>query len=206
MPYYNPPKTLNDTFRSNFSHILDKITTSYDKFVVCGDQNYDMLGKECNPLSDICTIYGSTNIVKKPTCFKANKGTLLDVILVNKKSLFFDTSVIINAIRYCHALTSTRMRCHVPRMQNKLIEYRSEKHYNKALFLDSVADSNLRSCLTQEDPEHRWRLFIDNFKITIGHHAPIKKRKVRSNQPPHINTRLRKAIWKRKRLLQKVHC
>ena len=141
MTYYNPPKTLNDTFRSNFSHILDKNTTSYDKFDVCGDLNYDMLGKEYNPLSDICTINGLTNIVKKPTCFKANIGTLLDVILVNKKSLFFDTSVIINAISDFHALTSTRMRCHVPRMENKFIEYRSQKHYNKALFLESVADS-----------------------------------------------------------------
>ena len=144
-----------------------------------------MLGKECNQLSDICTIYGLTNIVKKPTCFKANKGTLLDVILLNKKSLFFETSVIINAISDFHALTSTRMRCHVPRMQNKLIEY--NYNYNKALFLESVADSNLRSCLTLEDPEHGRRLFTDNFKTTIDHHAPIRKRKVRSNQPPYYN-------------------
>ena len=162
-----------------------------------------MLGKESNPLSDMCTIYGLTNIVKKPTCFKANKGTLLDVILVNKKSLFFDTSVIINAINDFHALTSTRMRGHVPRMQNKFIEYRSQKHYNKALFLESVADSNLRFCLTLEDPEHGWRLFTDNFKTTIDHHAPIQKRKIRSNQPPYINTSLHKAICKRKCLYKK---
>ena len=56
--------------------------------------------------------------------------------------------------------------------------------------------SNLRSCLVL-------RLFTDNFKTTIDHHAPIKKRKVRSNQPPYINTRLRKAIWKRKGLYKK---
>ena len=55
------------------------------------------------------------------------------------------------------------------------------------LFLESVADSYLMSCLTLEDPEHGWRLFTDNFKTTIDHH-------VRSNQPPYINTRLRKAI------------
>ena len=167
MTYYNPPKTLNDTFRSNFSHILDKITTSYDKFVVCGYLNYDRLWKYSNPLSDMCTIYGLTNIVKKPTCFKVNKGTLLDVILVDKKSLFFDTSVIINAISVFYALTSTRMRCHVPRMQNKFIEYRSQKHYNKALFLVSVADSNLRSFLTLEDSEHGWRFLKQPLTIML---------------------------------------
>ena len=91
------------------------------------------------------------------------------------------------------------MRCHVPRMQNKCIEYRSQKNFNKTLFLESAADCNLRSCLTLEDPEHGWILFTNNFKSTIDQHAAIKKRKVRSNQPPYIITHMRKTIWIRKR-------
>ena len=93
------------------------------------------------------------------------------------------------------------MRCHVPRMQNKFIEYRSQTIFNKTLFLESVADSNLRSCLrpTLEDPEHGWISFTNNFKSTIDQHAAIKKRKVRSNQPPYISTHMRKTIWIRKR-------
>ena len=109
----------------------------------------------------------------------------------------------ISTIIEFHALTFTLMRCHVPRMQNKFIEYRSQKNFNKTLFLESVADSNLRSCLTLEDPEHGWILFTNNFKSTIDQHAAIKKRKVRSNQPPYISTYMRKAIWIQKRLYKK---
>ena len=100
-----------------------------------------------------------------------------------------------------HALTFTIMRCHVPHMQNKFIEYRSQTHFNKTPFLESVADSNLRSCLTLEDPEDEWRLFTNNFKSTIDKHAAINK--VRSNQPPYISTHMRKAIWIQKRLYKK---
>ena len=73
------------------------------------------------------------------------------------------------------------------------------KQISIKLFLESVADSNLRSCLTLEDPEHGWILFTNNFKSTIDQHAAIKKRKVRSNQPPYISTHMRKTIWIRKR-------
>ena len=74
----------------------------------------------------------------------------------------------------------------------------SQKHYNKALFPESVADSNLRSCLTLEDPEHGWRLFTDKKKLKQPLTIMLlsKKRKARSHQPPYMNTRLRKAIWK----------
>ena len=111
----------------------------------------------------------------------------------------------ISTIFEFHASTFTIMRCHVRRMQNKVIEYSSQKKINKTLFLESVADSNLRSCLTLEDSELRWRLFTNNFTSTIDQHAAIKKRKVRSNQPPYISTHMRKAIWIQKTPVQKVH-
>ena len=91
------------------------------------------------------------------------------------------------------------IRCHVPRMQNQFIECKSQKKFNKTLFLESVAGSNLRSCLTLEDPEHGWILFTNNFKSTIDQYAAMKKRKVRSNQPPYISMHMRKTIWIRKR-------
>ena len=91
------------------------------------------------------------------------------------------------------------IRCHVPRMQNQFIGYKSQKKFNKTLFLESVAGSNLRSCLTLEDPEHGWILFTNNFKSTIDQYAAMKIRKVRSNQPPYISMHMRKTIWIRKR-------
>ena len=99
----------------------------------------------------------------------------------------------ISTIIEFHASTFTIMRCHVPRMQNKF----------NTLFLESVADSNLRSCLTLEHPEHGWRLFTNNFKSTIDQHDTIKRRKARSNQPLYISTHMRKAICIRKRLYKK---
>ena len=50
----------------------------------------------CNPLNsmdlcdvcDVCGVFGLKNIIKDPTCFKADIPTLVDVFLTNKDKSF----------------------------------------------------------------------------------------------------------------------
>ena len=46
-------------------------------------------------------------------------------------------------------------------------------------------------------------MFNDGFRNVIDDHAPIKERKIRSDQPPFLNKHLRQSIWSRKRLYKK---
>ena len=51
-----------------------------------GDLNCNLIHD--NALSDFCNIYGFTNLVKDPTCFKSEDPTLVDVFLTNKPRCF----------------------------------------------------------------------------------------------------------------------
>ena len=44
--------------------------------------------------------------------------------------------------------------------------------------------------------EH-WKMFNDDFRNVIDDHAPIKERKIQSDQPPFFNKHLRQSIWSR---------
>ena len=43
-----------------------------------------------NCLSDVCDVFGLTNLVKHPTCFKGDIPTLLDACLTNRPNSFID--------------------------------------------------------------------------------------------------------------------
>ena len=93
--------------------------------------------------------------------------------------------------------------CHVPFKHDKYIQYRSFKKYNKINYTSSIETSQISKSENVEDANHAWKLFTDCLKEVIEHHAPLKTKKVRPDQPPFMNTRLRKEIWTRKRLYKK---
>ena len=78
----------------------------------------------------MCVLYGLYNLVKGPTCFKSKHESLLDVILVNKSSIFYNTLNVVNSVSDFHNIVATMMRFHVPYKHDKYIQYRSF-NYNK---------------------------------------------------------------------------
>ena len=88
---YKPPKIHTEPF-CNFIHDLYENFVSDDKLcVVMGDINCNMLVK--NELTDICDIYGLTNLIKGPTCFKSCNATTLDVHLTISHAVFLPPSI-----------------------------------------------------------------------------------------------------------------
>ena len=86
--YYNSPSTSDAVFKDIFSKTLDNVTDHYSNYVICGDLNYDLTEKTSN---EMCVLFGLYNLVKGPPCFRSKNGSLLDVILVNKSSTFYNT-------------------------------------------------------------------------------------------------------------------
>ena len=125
---------------------------------------------------------------------------MLDVILVNKSSTFYNTLNVVNSISDFQIMVATMLRFHVPYKHDKYIQYISFKNYNKINYTSSIENSQITKCKNVENTNHAWKLFSDCLKEVIEDHAPLKTKKVKPDQPPFMNTRLRKEIWKRKRM------
>ena len=151
----------------------------------------------------MCVLFGLYNLVKGPTRFKSKHGSLLDVILVNKSSNFYNTLNVVNSVSDFHNMVATMMRFHVPYKHDKYIQYRSFKNYTKINYTSSIENSQITKCKNVENTNHAWKLFSDCLKEVIEDHAPLKTKKFRPDQPPFMNTRIRIQIWKRKRMYKK---
>ena len=83
---YRPPKFNKRDFFNEITNSISKIISNYDNVVLGGDLNIDLLypsADTVNHLSDLIDIFDLNNMVKEPTCFKSEKGSLIDIILIN---------------------------------------------------------------------------------------------------------------------------
>ena len=73
---YKEPKTPDAS--DHLDKLLSTYCSQYTNVVLCGDINVNMLKN--NSISDIVDVHGMKNIVTKPTCFKIETPTLIDVV------------------------------------------------------------------------------------------------------------------------------
>ena len=66
-------------------------------------------------------LFSLYNLVKGPTCFKSKHGNLLDVILVNKSSFFYNALNVVNSVSDFYNMVATMMRFRVPYKHDKYI-------------------------------------------------------------------------------------
>ena len=88
---YRPPKYDKKVLFQKLSKTISQAITKYDNILVAGDLNIDVSGFKGlneNYFSELIHIFNQTNLVKTPTCFKATRGTLLDVLLRIKPNFF----------------------------------------------------------------------------------------------------------------------
>ncbi len=80
---YKIQRIKDPQFEELMSQLIDDIIMNYNKYVIMGDVNFDMLSSNSdeNSVSNISNLFDLTNVITLPTCFKTPRGTLLDVIL-----------------------------------------------------------------------------------------------------------------------------
>ena len=144
---YPPPNTNKDDFFFEISISLNKIIDKYDNIVLAGDLNIDDIKSYSessqNHLSDMKDVFSLTNLIKEPTCFKSQNGTLLDLILSNRprsfmKSLSFETGLSDCNKLVCSILKKTSFK----KLPLKILKYRDHKHFYQEKFLHDL-DSKL---------------------------------------------------------------
>ena len=126
---------------------LNQITNKYQNFIIIGDLNIDTADKTkdtCNYLSDPCDTFSLTNIINSKTCFKAQKGTSIDVLLTNKPGSFHKTGIFETGISDHHKLILSVFRSYFTRIPPKIIEYRNYKNFNETVFLHALGQELLK--------------------------------------------------------------
>ena len=96
----------------------------YDNIALAGDLNIDLLDPSkdtSNHLSDLLDVFNLKNLVKEPTCFKSDKGSLIDIILTNKPRSFHKTQGFVTGISDFHKLVVTVLRSYCKKLPLKSI-------------------------------------------------------------------------------------
>ena len=87
MTSFSQQDTNKTMFFNEIYITLNKILGKDDVILLAGDLNIDELktgSDSSNHLSDVKDVFNLTNLVKKPTCFKSQDGTLINLILTNR--------------------------------------------------------------------------------------------------------------------------
>lgn len=203
MCVYRPPKMQDSEFGQEFKNTLDKCVSLFDRYMVIGDLNYDLLCEtKGKPLLNIMELFNLSNLISKPTCFMKNsKPSLLDVILTNSKTQCIRTLNFATGISDCHNIISTVINNQIPINEKQRIQYRSYKSIDIDALNDEIKEIKLIGNITDEnlDINSIYDQFESDLRNVFDKHAPIKERYVRNNQVPYMNRTLRKAIYNKKK-------
>ena len=148
-------------------------------------------------------VYGLSNLVKEKTCFTKNHSSAIDVFLTNPPNFFQSTFIFETGLSDCHCLIMTSFRASIPRLEPKHIKHRSYKHLNTETFLTDLRHSYLNRQTT--DPELSYINLTNNFEEIVDRHAPIKTKFIRGNSAPFMNKALKKAIYLRTKLKNRLN-
>ena len=118
---------------------------TYDNILQAEDLNIDnlMTGSDSsNHVSDANDVFNLTNLVKKPTCFKSQDGTLTDLMLTNRPRSFLKSQNCEIGLSDCHKLVISILRATFKKLPRKIITCRDQKRFIQDHFVRDM-DSRL---------------------------------------------------------------
>ena len=185
--YRNPSLQKLKPFLEELTKVLDHYGGTYENILIFGDFNEEISEKN---MSDFLDAFSLKSLIKKPTCFKSEKGRCIDLILTNRPLCFKNSGSYETGISDYHHLIYSMFKSSFKKAPPKIIEYRSFKNFDEECFR-----SDLSRNLDRDFSD--FETFSNTFEDILNTHAPVKKRTVRGNQKPHMSKALRKAIMVR---------
>ena len=203
---YRPPQNNNKaSFFNEISITLNQITNKYENFIIMGDLNIDTADKTkdtCSYLSDLCDTFSLTNIINGKTCFKAQKGTSIDVLLTNRPRSFHKMGIFETGFSDHHKLVVSVFRSYFLRIPPKIIEYRNYKIFNETVFLHYLDQELLKGEMYKRNNK-MYSTFTKVFRLVLDKYAPPKVIKIRGNQDSFMTKELSKAIMNKYKIRNK---
>ena len=169
-----------------------------------GDFNIDFKKKGAgfDKLNEMYDPFNLTNSINSETCYTKNHKSLIDLFFTNKPLSFQKTHVTETGLSDYHKLISTFFKSRFSKASPKVIKYRNYKNFDKNNFLSDLNNINVR--LDKENPNQCYDLLTNSFLEVANKHAPFKKKTIRGNHASFVNKELRKAIYIRSRLRNKM--
>ena len=124
---YKHPLVKNNIFKSAFSFISDQLFRNCTDTIFIGDMNCDP--NKNNVIKDICDTYNLCNLIKDPTCHKADVSTLLDVVLVSNRAKYLSVLNCACEVSDFHNFVGAATRRFAPYQKTKHIFNRSYKNF-----------------------------------------------------------------------------
>ena len=202
--WYRPPTSDNDkeTFEA-LTNLLSRLDAEGKEVYLMGDTSCDFKKPKEGPARQLHSIYNEFQFeqqIKEPTRVASvvNEDgstrvtkTLIDHMATNHSSYILSAEVLKIGMTD-HYLPFIQRRIDAKRLLNKrtkFIETRSLANYQKDLFLSDLAsiDWDLAFEAAAGDPNIMVRSFNDPFGSFLEVHAPLKRRRVSSNNTPWIS-------------------
>ena len=200
---YRLPNANVQSFCSNLSKILEKVFAESDMCIVLGDINIDLSvnNSKRNAFMEILTLFSMKNVINDPTCFKG-APSLIDVIAFSKprrvsKALNYNCG-----LSDYHNLVAISSKVEVTKPKKRKITYRSYKHFNDEAFRNDLGSIPTSVLDVFDDISDRHWAYEQLVRSVVDQHAPFKTRYV-VKQCAHMNSNLRKAIYKKRTALNR---
>ena len=129
---YKPPGITDKIFCDLLSELCEVFITDATLSLFCGDMKCNLF--QHNGVFDICDVFGLTNLVNQPTCFKGDTPTLVDVFLTNRTKCFSGVLYIDIRASNFHNYICVASRAFAPRQICRQITYCSMKNFRKEDF------------------------------------------------------------------------
>ena len=202
--YRNPASTFD--WLDDFVHMMDSVNSKNRSILLLGDFNFDLF-KPQTAWTSTTALFGLHQLVSKATRIANTSATLLDHIYTNNKQLVNNVRVHESGISDHFSIICTWLY-KPPKMKNRghtTIHYRSFKHFNKILFYHDLSLINFKEVCDFQDPIKAVDCFYEALMPVIEKHAPLRQKRVKSqNLPGWLTPEIREAMKIRDKLKSKT--
>lgn len=167
------------------------------EIILLGDFNINMLTVPNAITNELCDIYGLTNLINEPTCYKSCDGTLLDPIFVVNSHRFEKSINVHCGHSDCHNMVCCIIKLKMPAAKPKLVKYRSYKNFDCDAFASDISFVPFHVSQIFDDVSDQYWCASHMYVDVLNDHAPQKKRLIKTSQIPYMNSDLRNQMYQR---------
>ena len=172
---YKNPKVSNELYVEKLSYFYNELLSGSKakEIVMLGDVNINLL-QTPNCLSDMFDVYGLSNIVKSPTCYKSTRGTLIDPVVVLNERRFFESINVQCGMSDWHNLVGCVTKINLPRITPKTIVYRSYKDFDDDAYSKDMSCAPFHVNEIFDDVNDKYWFMSKLCSFVFRKHAPMK--------------------------------
>ena len=141
-------------------------------------------------LSDFCSTFGLSKLVKTATRVTEKSKSLIDVALTTNENIIYACDVMQPAISD-HSLVSLTLKLKTPRPRISFVTTRSYKNYDHDSFIEDLANVPFHIVNLFDDPDDQVHAFNCLFQNVLNNHAPIKQIKIHSRPNPFVSKEIK---------------